>query len=134
MRNVTVAATQFSVTPDRARNIERAEAAVREAAAKGARIILLQELFELPYWCKDQDPKWFAEASPADAHATIARFAALARELGVVLPISFFERANLAYYNSIAIADADGTVLGVYRKIAYSGRAGLSGKILFPAG
>jgi len=134
MRNVTVAATQFSVTPDRARNIERAEAAVREAAAKGAQIILLQELFELPYWCKDQDPKWFAEASPADAHATIARFAALARELGVVLPISFFERANLAYYNSIAIADADGTVLGVYRKSHIPDGPGYQEKFYFRPG
>jgi N-carbamoylputrescine amidase len=134
MSDVTVAATQFSVTPDRAQNIARAEAAVREAASRGAQIILLPELFELPYWCKDQDPKWFAEARPTDENKTLDHFAALARELGVVLPISFFERANTAYYNSIAIIDADGECLGIYRKSHIPDGPGYQEKFYFRPG
>jgi N-carbamoylputrescine amidase len=134
MSDVTVAATQFSVTPDRAQNIARAEAAVREAASRGAQIILLPELFELPYWCKDQDPKWFAEARPTDENKTLDHFAALARELGVVLPISFFERANTAYYNSIAILDADGECLGIYRKSHIPDGPGYQEKFYFRPG
>jgi len=134
MTQVTLGATQFSVTPDRTQNIARADAAVREAAAGGADIILLPELFELPYWCKDQDPKWFAEARPADANPTLDHFAALARELGVVLPISFFERANMAYYNSIAIIDANGERLGIYRKSHIPDGPGYQEKFYFRPG
>jgi N-carbamoylputrescine amidase len=134
MTEVSVAATQFSVTPDRTQNIARAEAAVREAASRHANIILLPELFELPYWCKDQDPKWFAEALPADENKTLDHFAALARELGVVLPISFFERANTAYYNSIAIIDANGERLGIYRKSHIPDGPGYQEKFYFRPG
>ena len=134
MTEVTLAAAQFSVTPDRAQNIARAEAAVREAASSGAQIILLPELFELPYWCKDQDPKWFAEARPEEENKALDRFAALARELGVVLPISFFERANVAYYNSIAIIDADGERLGTYRKSHIPDGPGYQEKFYFRPG
>jgi N-carbamoylputrescine amidase len=134
MTEVTVAATQFSVTPDRAENIARAEAVVRRAAAAGANIILLQELFELPYWCKDQDAKWFAEARPVDANPTLDHFAALAAELGVVLPVSVFERANTAYYNSIVIIDADGRRLGTYRKSHIPDGPGYQEKFYFRPG
>jgi N-carbamoylputrescine amidase len=134
MTNVTVAALQFSVTPDRAQNIARAKEAVRDAASSGAHIILLPELFELPYWCKDQDPNWFAQASPSDENPTLVHFAALARELGVVLPISFFERANTVYYNSIAIIDADGERLGTYRKSHIPDGPGYQEKFYFRPG
>ncbi len=134
MSTVTVAATQFAMSPDRAANIAHAEEIVRQAAAAGAQIILLPELFELPYWCKDQDPRWFAEAGEIGSHPTLARFAALARELGVVLPVSFFERANLAYYNSIAIIDADGKMLGHYRKSHIPDGPGYQEKFYFRGG
>ena len=116
MRKVTVAVTQFACGGDIKANVDKAEALVRQAAGKGAQIVLLQELFETPYFCKDQLHKHFALARPAKEHPTLARMASLARELGVVLPVSFFERANNAYYNSVAIIDADGRELGLYRK------------------
>jgi len=134
MSSVTVAATQFSVTPDRDENMARAEAAVRRAAAAGGNIILLQELFELPYWCKDQDPAWFAAARPLDDHPTIGHFALLAKELGVVLPISVFERANNAYYNSIVVIDAGGERLGTYRKSHIPDGPGYQEKFYFRPG
>jgi len=116
MRTVTVAATQMACSPDHAANLDRAEALVREAAAQGAQIVLLQELFETPYFCKDQKTDHFALARPAAGNPVIARFAALAAELKVVLPVSFFEVANNAFYNSLVMVDADGTVLDTYRK------------------
>lgn len=115
-RTVTVAATQMACDWDVAANLDRAEALVRRAHAAGAEIVLLQELFATPYFCIDQDVRHFALAEPAATSPLVARFAALARELGVVLPLSFFERANTAYYNSLAMIDADGAVLGIYRK------------------
>jgi N-carbamoylputrescine amidase len=116
MPNVTVAATQFACTWDTAANIAKAEGLVREAAGRGADIILLQELFETPYFCKDHLSRHFELARPLDDHPTVERFAALARELNVVLPLSVFERANNAYYNSLVMIDRDGRRLGVYRK------------------
>jgi N-carbamoylputrescine amidase len=97
-------------------NIDQAEALVRSAAAEGAQIILLQELFETPYFCIDVQEKHFELAHTLEESLTIKRFQAVARELEVVLPISFFERAGLAFYNSVAIIDADGSVVGHYRK------------------
>jgi N-carbamoylputrescine amidase len=114
--NVTVAATQFACTWDKAANVAKAEKLVREAAQRGAHIILLQELFETPYFCKDHLSKHFDLARPLDDHPTVERFAGLARELNVVLPLSVFERANNAYYNSLVMIDRDGRRLGVYRK------------------
>jgi N-carbamoylputrescine amidase len=134
MTQVTVAATQFAVTPERAENLARAEAAVREAARQGGQIILLQELFELPYWCKDQDPAWFEAARPLRGNPAVAHFSAVARELGVVLPISFFERAHNAYYNSLALIDADGAVLGLYRKSHIPDGPGYQEKFYFRPG
>jgi len=134
MTEITVAATQFSMTPDRATNLARAEAAVRQAASQGAQLILLPELFELPYWCKDQDPKWFLAARELDTHPAIEHFAAIARELGVVLPISVFEKANQAYYNTVVILDADGTRLGAYRKSHIPDGPGYQEKFYFRPG
>jgi N-carbamoylputrescine amidase len=115
-KNVTVAATQMACSWDREQNIARAEKLVRAAAARGAQIVLLQELFEAPYFCIEQNPQHFALASPVETSALIAHFSALARELALVLPISWFERSNRAYYNSLVVIDADGSVLDTYRK------------------
>lgn len=134
MRMVTVAATQMACGPDSAANVARAETLVREAAGRGAQIVLLQELFETPYFCKVQKPELFQLASPFEGNSLITRMSRLARELGVVLPVSFFERANNAYYNSIAIVDADGSVLGVYRKSHIPDGPGYQEKYYFNPG
>ena len=134
MRNVTVAATQMACTWDRERTVQDAEQLVREAAARGAEIVLLQELFEAPYFCKDQDGDHFELARERQGNALIERFSDLARELGVVLPVSFFERAGKAFYNALAIVDADGTVLGVYRKSHIPNSVGYQEKSYFSPG
>jgi N-carbamoylputrescine amidase len=113
---VTFAATQFACSEDAAGNLGRAERLVRDAAGRGAQVVLLQELFETPYFCKDHLASHFELARPVHGNPVLARFQALARELEVVLPYSFFERANNAYFNSLAMIDADGSLLGVYRK------------------
>lgn len=115
-RLVTVAATQMRCSWDRQDNIAKAERLVREAAAQGAQIILLQELFETPYFCQKPNPDYLQLATTVEDNPAIAHFSKLAAELQVVLPISFFELAGRARYNSIAIIDADGRNLGVYRK------------------
>jgi N-carbamoylputrescine amidase len=114
--NVTFAATQFACSAVAADNLDRAERLVREAANRGAQVILLQELFETPYFCKDHLASHFELARPVPGNEVLGRFQALAHELEVVLPYSFFERANNAYFNSLAMIDADGAMLGVYRK------------------
>ncbi|HSW33620.1 MAG TPA: nitrilase-related carbon-nitrogen hydrolase, partial [Steroidobacteraceae bacterium] len=113
---VTFAATQFACTENAAENLARAEHLVRDAAGRGAQVVLLQELFETPYFCKDHLASHFDLARPLAGNPVLERFQALARELEVVLPFSFFERAHNAYFNSLAMIDADGRVLGVYRK------------------
>jgi len=113
---VTFAATQFACSEDAAANLGHAERLVRAAAGRGAQVVLLQELFETPYFCKDHLARHFDLARPVSGNPVLERFQGLARELGVVLPYSFFERANNAYFNSLAMIDADGALLGVYRK------------------
>lgn len=115
-RIVTVAATQMACSWDQAANLANAEKLVRRAAAQGAQIILLQELFETPYFCQKPNADYTQLATPAEQNPAIAHFSRLAAELGVVLPISFFERSGRARFNSIAIIDADGKNLGIYRK------------------
>ncbi|WP_217475766.1 N-carbamoylputrescine amidase [Stutzerimonas stutzeri] len=115
-RTVTVAATQMACSWDRQANIANAEKLVREAAAKGAQVILLQELFETPYFCQKPNPDYLQLATPVDQNPAIQHLRKVAAELHVVLPISFFELAGRARFNSIAIIDADSEVLGVYRK------------------
>jgi N-carbamoylputrescine amidase len=132
--NVTIAATQFACSEQAAENVERAEHLVREAAARGAQVILLQELFETPYFCKDHWAPHFELARPLAGHPVVTRFQALAAELGVALPLSFFERANNAYYNSLAMIDADGEVLGVYRKSHIPEGPGYHEKFYFSPG
>lgn len=116
MRNVTVSATQMSCSWDLENNIVNAEKLVRQAHAKGAQVILIQELFAAPYFCIDQSPEHYSLAEELDNSALIRHFSALAKELEVVLPLSFFEKCNNAYYNSLVMIDADGSVLDVYRK------------------
>lgn len=134
MREVTLAATQMACGPDRAANVANAKKLVREAKAKGAQVILIQELFETPYFCKDQVAKHFALAAPYERNALIGEFSALAKELGVVLPLSFFERANNAHFNSLAMIDADGAVLGLYRKSHIPDGPGYQEKFYFNPG
>ncbi|CAH0530418.1 N-carbamoylputrescine amidase [Vibrio hippocampi] len=115
-KRVTVAATQMSCSWEQEENIQRADEMVREAAGKGAQIILLQELFETPYFCIEIDQAHMKLATSVTDNPAIQHFSQLAQELDVVIPVSFFERAGQASFNSIAIIDASGEVLGVYRK------------------
>jgi N-carbamoylputrescine amidase len=133
-KKVTVAASQFACTWDRDANIARAEALVREAAGRGAQVILLQELFETPYFCIEQDARHFELATTATENAAIKHFRRIAKELGVVLPISFFERANQSFFNSVAILDADGEILGIYRKSHIPNGPGYQEKQYFSPG
>ena len=134
MRNVTLAATQVECGSESAANLDRAEDLVRRAAAAGGQVILLQELFATPYFCKDQDAARFALAAPADDHPVLLRMSRLARELGVVLPVSFFERAGQAHFNSLAMIDADGRPLGIYRKSHIPDGPGYQEKFYFNPG
>jgi N-carbamoylputrescine amidase len=133
-RVIKVAAVQCALAGPREKNVARVEELVREAAAAGAQVILPPELFEGPYFCKVEDEDWFAEAREARGNATIERFSALARELGVVIPVSFFEKEGPHYYNSLAVIDADGTVLGVYRKSHIPDGPGYEEKFYFRPG
>jgi len=135
MRNLTVAAVQMAmVDGDIAANVATAERLVRDAHARGARLILIPELFEDRYFCEDQRPEHLERARPLAGHPTIEHFRAVARELGVVLPVSFYERDVNALYNSCAVIDADGTVLGVYRKSHIPDGSGYSEKYYFRPG
>ena len=133
-RPVTLAAVQMACGWDGAANIAKAEELVREAAARGARIILLPELFETPYFCIEQDTRHLKLARAVEDNPAVRHFSAVARELGVVLPISFFERAGPAYFNSVAILDADGTRLGIYRKSHIPNGPGYQEKSYFSPG
>lgn len=115
-RTVTVATTQMACSWDSASNIANADRQVREAAASGAQIILLQALFETPYFCQKPNADYLQLATEVDDNPAIRHFQALARELQVVLPISFYERVGQARFNSVAVLDADGSNLGIYRK------------------
>lgn len=134
MRKVTFAATQFACSWDRKANVAKARALVHEAKGKGAQVVLLQELFETPYFCQDQTPKHFALAAPFESNPLIDEMSSLAAELGVVLPISFFERAGHAHFNSLAMLDADGKVLGLYRKSHIPAGPGYQEKYYFTPG
>jgi N-carbamoylputrescine amidase len=133
-RQVTVAATQMSCDWDASGNIAKAEKLVREAAARGAQIILLPELFEAPYFCIEQDNRHLNLACTVDENRAVRHFSDVARELGVVLPISFFERAGPVFFNSIAILDADGRNLGLYRKSHIPNGPGYQEKNYFSPG
>ncbi len=134
MRNVTVAATQMACDWNVLGNIARAERLVRDAARQGGQIILVQELFERCYFCQKQIPAYLEFATPLDANPAVVHFRKLAAELNVVLPVSFYERANNSLFNSVAVIDADGNVLGIYRKSHIPDGPGYSEKYYFSPG
>jgi N-carbamoylputrescine amidase len=117
-----------------AANIAKTEALVREAARRGAEVILPSELFQGIYFPTKQEPKWFETAYPVGEHPCVIALRKLAQELGVVIPISFFEKDGPRYYNSVAIADGDGAILGVYRKSHIPDGPGYQEKYYFRPG
>lgn len=134
MRKVTVAATQMSCTNNIEENIEKADKLVRMAAKEGAQIILLQELFETPYFCQKEKAEYYLYALETESNKAINHFKKLAKELQVVLPISFYEKKNCARYNAVAIIDADGEILGTYRKSHIPDGPGYEEKFYFNPG
>ncbi len=134
MSELRLAALQMAMSADVDVNVATAERLVRDAAAQGAQIILIPELFEGPYFCKDQLPEHLDRAVPLDAHPTVAHFAAVAAALGVVLPLSVYERAGQALFNTVVIVDADGSTLGHYRKSHIPDGPGYTEKYYFSPG
>ena len=116
MRKVKVAALQFSCSKDVQENINKAEKMVKEAADNGANIILLPELFERQYFCQEKRYDYYNYALPLEKNPAVNRFKEVAKELGVVIPVSFYERDIDRLFNTVAMIDADGSVLGIYRK------------------
>ena len=131
---VTVSAIQMAMSESVDENVATADRLVRRAAAEGAQIILIPELFEGPYFCIDMLPEHFARALPIEGHPTVAHFQALAAELNVVLPISVYERANNSTFNTVVIVDADGSNLGIYRKSHIPDGIGYTEKYYFNPG
>jgi N-carbamoylputrescine amidase len=129
-----VAALQTALTDDVAGNVARITELVREAHGRGANIVLPSELFEGHYFCRTQHEADFERARPAQNHPTLRHFQALAAELGVVIPVSFFEQAGPEYYNSVAVIDADGRTLGIYRKSHIPDGPGYQEKFFFKPG
>jgi N-carbamoylputrescine amidase len=134
MKNVKVAATQMSCSSSIDENISKAEALVRKAAECGAQIILLQELFETPYFCQQEKSDYYVYAKELENNKAVNHFKQIAKELQVVLPISFYEKKNCARYNSVAVIDADGEVLGKYRKSHIPDGPGYEEKFYFNPG
>jgi N-carbamoylputrescine amidase len=133
-RRITVAALQAAYSPDMQANLAKTESLVREAAKRGAQIILPSELFQSIYFPMQQNPKWFETAHPAGEHPSVLALQNLAKELKAVIPISFFERDGPRYYDSVAVADAGGEILGVYRKSHIPDGPGYQEKYYFRPG
>ncbi|MCF8067491.1 MAG: N-carbamoylputrescine amidase [Desulfobacterales bacterium] len=134
MKKIRIAALQFSCTWNLEKNLDTAERLVRQAASQDANIILLPELFHSPYFCKDKDVKHFKLAYHIDESPPVKRMRKLAKELEVVLPVSFYEKSGPVRFNSIAMIDADGTVMGVYRKTHIPDAPGYDEKYYFSPG
>lgn len=134
MTELTLAVTQMSCSWNRQENLETAEHQLRNAAAGGANCVLLPELFETPYFCREQNPDHFELARPFEGNETIAHFASLAGKMGVVIPLSFFEKSETQYFNSVAMIDATGEVMGLYRKIHLHDGSGYHEKFYFTPG
>lgn len=132
--SIKVAVTQMACAVQQTVNLDHAEQLVRSAAASGARLVLLQELFAGPYFCQERDPVHFERACEVDRSPVVARMESLARELAVVLPVSFYERTADGLYNSVAVIDADGRRLGVYRKSHVPDDPGYAEKFYFADG
>ncbi len=133
-RTIKVAALQAAFGEDLDANIAKVTKLVRHAAAQGAQVILPSELFQGPYFCTSQEEKWFATAHPAATHPCVTALQPLAKELGVVLPVSIFERDGPLFFNSIVILDADGANLGTYRKSHIPDGPGYQEKYYFRPG
>jgi N-carbamoylputrescine amidase len=133
-RMITVAGLQASYGHDVGANIAKTEGLIREAAKRGAQVILPSELFQDIYFPTQQNPKWFETAYPANEHPCVLALQSLAKELKVVIPISFFERDGPRYYNSVAITDAGGEILGLYRKSHIPDGPGYQEKYYFRPG
>jgi N-carbamoylputrescine amidase len=131
---LTLGVVQFACSDDIRENIATASRLVRRAAAEGANVVLVQELFEGLYFCQEQNPAHFSRAYPLDEHPAVAAMAKLAAELGVVIPVSFFEQKNQAFYNSLAMVDDKGRILGIYRKSHIPDGPGYSEKFYFRPG
>lgn len=134
MTNITVAALQLSLNASEAENIEAVTDLVAHAADKGAQIVLPPELFEGPYFCRIEDEALFATARPVMEHPSVRAMARLARTLGVAIPTSFFERDGPHHYNSLAMIDPDGEIMGVYRKSHIPDGPGYEEKYYFRPG
>ncbi|MEQ9314895.1 MAG: N-carbamoylputrescine amidase [Henriciella sp.] len=133
-RTLKVAAIQATLSQDMQANIDKMKGLIREAAARGAEIVLPSELFCDHYFCKVQDEKFFATAYPWEEHPAVVQLEELAAELGVVIPVSIYEKDGPEYYNSIVIIDADGSPLGVYRKSHIPDGPGYMEKFYFRPG
>ncbi|MDX2256197.1 MAG: N-carbamoylputrescine amidase [Pseudanabaenaceae cyanobacterium bins.39] len=131
---VTIAVIQASLNADIASNVAKISDLVSKAAHQGANIILPPELFESPYFCREERDIFFDLAHPFDNHPTLAHFQKMAKDLHVVIPVSFFERDGQVYYNSLAMINADGAVLGVYRKSHIPDGPGYEEKFYFRNG
>jgi len=129
-----VCAIQMSMSEDKTNNIDKAINYVKTAAKEGAKIILLPELFEGLYFCKDKDNTYFSWANEREDHPLIERFSSLAKELHVVLPISYFEKSEEGYFNSLVVIDADGKVMENYRKTHIPSGPGYEEKFYFKPG
>ncbi len=134
MRSVTFAALQFACSWNRAETLDTAEYWIRQAAAAGAQVVLPQELFETPYFCSVQHPRFLELAHPLAGHPTVLRMGAIARELGVVIPVSVYERAGTVSFNTTVVLDADGREAGVYRKSHIPQNPGYEEKYYFSPG
>ncbi len=134
MRNLVVAATQMKCSTNIDENIANAERLVIKAASKGAQIILLQELFETIYFCQIEKPEYFLLASELENNLAVQHFSTISKKLKVVIPVSFFERKNNAHYNTVAVIDADGSILGTYRKTHIPDGPGYEEKFYFNPG
>ncbi|GAB4524409.1 MAG: N-carbamoylputrescine amidase [Amphiplicatus sp.] len=133
-RTLRIAVLQAAFGEDMAANIRTVERLARDAAKDGAEVILPPELFQGPYFCKREETRWFAEAHPYKEHPVVTALAPLAGELGVVLPLSIFERDGQEYFNSLVMADADGSILGLYRKSHIPDGPGYEEKFYFRPG
>jgi N-carbamoylputrescine amidase len=131
---IKLAVVQMSCSDKLSDNVKKATSKIKEAAKKGAKIILLQELFENLYFCQVEDEAYFKTAHPVSQHPFLGKFQELAKALKVVLPVSFFEKAGQAHYNSLQMIDADGKALGVYRKTHIPDGPGYEEKFFFNPG
>lgn len=129
-----VAAIQMQMSEDKDLNVAKAEDLVRQAAEGGANFILLPELFEGLYFCKDMDKQYFSWAQEREGHPLLKKFSALAKELAVVILVSYFEKSEEKYFNSLVVMDSDGTILDNYRKTHIPDGPGYEEKFYFAPG